>query len=128
MERERRVRGKVSTDTTARVLRYVLEKTHRTQAQLAEDLEVSESFISRALRGERNLTLDHLQQIEDKFDMPTGAMFLAITKPGTDPKFERLRHLARELLLQGDRVSAAIKASRRRDETQKTKASKRASA
>lgn len=125
---ERRRRGQITMEKSARILRYVLEQRHLTQAQLAEQLEVSESFISRALKAERNLTLEHLQLIEDKFDMPIGAMYLAITKPGTDPKFERLRQLAQELLLQGDRVSAAVKAEKRRKEAEMNPAPKRASA
>lgn len=112
-------------EKSARILRYVLDQRHLTQAQLAEQLEVSESFISRTLGAERNLTLDHLQMIEDKFDMPIGAMYLAITKPGTDPKFERLRVLAKELLLQGDRVSSAVRADRKRKNAGESLASSR---
>ena len=125
---ERRQRGKLSTDTTARVVRYVLDQRHLSQAELAETLEVSESFISRSLSGERNLTIDHLQMIEDKFDMPIGAMFLAISKPGTDPKYARLRELARELMVQGDRVSAAVKAAARRRAAGEPASPKRATA
>lgn len=114
---ERRRRGQITMEKSARILRYVLDQRQLTQAQLAEQLEVSESFVSRTLSAERNLTLDHLQLIEDKFDMPIGAMYLAITKPGTDPKFERLRQLAKELLLQGDRVIAAVKAADKRKQS-----------
>lgn len=125
---ERRKRGQITMEKSARILRYVLDQRQLTQAQLAEQLEVSESFISRALNAERNLTLDHLQMIEDKFDMPIGAMYLAITKPGTNPKFERLRQLAKELLMQGDRVIAAVKSAEKRKKAQPNPLPKRASA
>ena len=129
MRRPRYERNKLNNETSAQVLRYVLEQRHISQAQLAEQLEVSESFISRALGGERNLTIDHLEIISEKFNMPTGAMFLAISKPGTDPKYERLRQLAKELLLQGDRVIAAVKNAEKRKEANQTSiAPKRASA
>ncbi len=118
----------VGNETSAQVIRYVLDQRNLTQAQLAEQLEVSESFISRALNGERNLTIDHLELIADKFNMPTGAMFLAISKPGNDPKYERLRQLAKELLLQGDRVIAAVKNAEKRKQSSSTPLPKRASA
>lgn len=128
MQRERLDRHKINTETSAQVLRYVLDRTGLSQAQLAEELEVSESFISRALNGERNLTIDHIEFIESRFNMPMGAMFLAISKPGTDPKYERLRQLAKELLLQGDRVIAAVKSAEKRKQSSPGSLPKRASA
>lgn len=128
MRPERLPRHQINTETSAQVLRYVLDRTGLSQAQLADELEVSESFISRALNGERNLTLDHIEIIEDRFNMPMGAMFLAISKPGTDPKYERLRQLAKELLLQGDRVIAAVKTAEKRKQAKQNPLPKRASA
>jgi transcriptional regulator with XRE-family HTH domain len=104
--------AKVSAQTSVRLVEFVLAQKQINQEELAELLEVSPSFVSRLRAGERSLTLDHLDLIGRKLEIPVGAMLLAaIAPPKPDARFEKARQLAIAAIEQGDRTRAAIKAS-----------------
>jgi transcriptional regulator with XRE-family HTH domain len=101
-----------SAATSAAVIEYILKETKLTQEQLAEIMEVSASFISRVRAGQRSFTLDHLQAIEQRLDMPLGALFLATMKKAPrDSKLAKAREIAIAALKSGDRAAKAIRAS-----------------
>lgn len=103
-----------SATTSSALVEYILAEKSLTQEALAEVLEVSASFISRVRSGERAFTLDHLQAIEERLDMPLGALFLATMKsPPADPKLARARELAVAALAAGDKAAKALRSAAR---------------
>jgi transcriptional regulator with XRE-family HTH domain len=102
-----------STKLSAAIVEYILKERGLTQEAFAELLEVSASFVSRVRAGERAFTLEHLQAIEERLEMPLGALFLAMMPhEPADPKLARARDLAVKALEAGDRAAKAIRASR----------------
>jgi transcriptional regulator with XRE-family HTH domain len=100
-----------SAAISAAVVEYILTERKLTQEQLAEILEVSASFISRVRAGQRSFTLDHLQAIEERLEMPLGALFLAtMKKTPRDNKLAKAREIAIIALRSGDRAAKAIRA------------------
>src|SRR4051794_16790751 len=69
-----------STSLSAQVIHYLLQAGH-TQADVARMLNVSQGFVSLVKVRERGLTLDHLERIAMKLDVPLGAFLLAVTEP-----------------------------------------------
>jgi transcriptional regulator with XRE-family HTH domain len=101
-----------SAATSAAVIEYILKERKLSQEQLAEILEVSASFISQVRAGQRSFTLDHLQTIEQRLDMPLGALLLATMKKAPrDHKLAKARAIAITALKSGDRAAKAIRAS-----------------
>lgn len=107
-------RRKVSSEVSAFLLDYVLQKAAITQDALADALEVSPAFISRVRTRERSFTIDHLAAIEKLMKVPLGAILLAaIPLPAPQPQTARLQELARKAIAQAD-AAARIIAERRR--------------
>lgn len=98
---------------SAAVIDYILAERQLSQEELAEILEVSASFISRVRAGKRAFTLDHLQAIEERLEMPLGAVLLAtMRKTPRNKKLAKARELAVMALKSGDRAAKSIRASR----------------
>ena len=58
----------------------LLRQRGRTLKQIAEILELSESFMSRVSRGERSLTLEHLTRLEDELGEPLPLLLLEASR------------------------------------------------
>jgi transcriptional regulator with XRE-family HTH domain len=119
-------RGKLSQRTSAQLVDFLCDRLKLTQEQLADKLELSPAFISRARSGERSFTIEHLHMMEDLLDMPLGAILLAVPlaprrKPDT-PEMARIRDMATKALEAGAELGEYM---RRRK--QKPAAARRAS-
>jgi transcriptional regulator with XRE-family HTH domain len=68
-------KGRIFLETSGQIVSSVKEKYHLTQSQLAELLGVTQSYVSRVERGERKLTLVHLETLSKCLDLPM-AVFL----------------------------------------------------
>jgi transcriptional regulator with XRE-family HTH domain len=62
-------------DEQAQFLAWLMERTSFTQVELAQQLGISASLVSRLARGERRLTLSMLRQIADVFGLSQAEVF-----------------------------------------------------
>ena len=56
------------------ILKYVLRKYGKTQGELARAIGVTPSYVSRVLRGTRNLTLSHIGTLSDFLKVPPAVL------------------------------------------------------
>jgi transcriptional regulator with XRE-family HTH domain len=59
---------------SASIARYVAASVQLTQQQLAEILDVNQSYISRVMNGEKNFTLSHLELLGQFLGIPVAVL------------------------------------------------------
>jgi transcriptional regulator with XRE-family HTH domain len=103
---------KVSAD----LISYLVERKHLSQNQIADMIGVDKSFVSRARRGERELSVTQIGMIADRLDVPMGAMLIDCQPPiSKAPKRNRaLIKLCDRLMRQADAVEALLRAPAKR--------------
>ena len=62
--------GVPTAKSSQMILEYVLRKYGKTQGELARAMRLSPSYISRVVRGTRNLTLAHIGILSDFLKVP----------------------------------------------------------
>ena len=108
-------RRKVSSDISCQLIEYVLKEKQWTQEQLAEALELSTAFISRARAKERSLRLDHLSIIESLMNSPIGAILLAaVPITNATEKNAKLREIAHKAIKAADDAAERVTRSGQR--------------
>lgn len=95
----------VSSTLSSRIIEYLRAKGH-SQAAIARLLGVSQPYISLIKIRERSLTLDHVERLADRLDMPLGALFIAISE-SRDVKKPKKRNLAFTRIMKQADVAAA---------------------
>ena len=64
-------KGTPTPKSSQMILKYVLRKYGKTQGELARAMGLTPSYISRVVRGTRNLTLSHIEVLSDFLRVPT---------------------------------------------------------
>jgi transcriptional regulator with XRE-family HTH domain len=86
-----------------------LRKQGKTLAQIGKMLRVGESYISRVAKGDRNLTIDHLERLAEKMDMTLPELFLSATPVESVPKkFRSLYKGYLDVLRLSDRLRVSL--------------------
>ncbi len=76
----------------AKAVRYVGLSYSMTQEQIGQMLQVDQGFISRVARGQRNLTVKHLEKLSQAVGLPPAILLWkasAVESP-SDPKKRKL--------------------------------------
>jgi transcriptional regulator with XRE-family HTH domain len=89
---------------TENVIGY-LQGRGLTQIGMSRMLNVTRSFISRAARGERNLTVKHMEQLAEELEMTLPELLARATPINTVPVKMRKSF---KLMLQGLKLSAEV--------------------
>jgi transcriptional regulator with XRE-family HTH domain len=98
---------KVSAD----LITYLVERRHLTQSQIADMMGVDKSFVSRARRGERELSPNQIAEIADQLNVPMGAMLIDSHPPikkSISKEKRELLDLCDRLMRRADAARAAI--------------------
>ncbi len=64
-------------NTSVKLVRF-LQTQGRSQKQVAELMEISESYVSKVMSGERQFSLKHFEMIGDKLKLPTHLLLLRL--------------------------------------------------
>jgi transcriptional regulator with XRE-family HTH domain len=104
--------NKVSAD----LIEYLVVRKHFSQNKIAEMIGVDKSFVSRARRGERELSVTQMSNIADQLGVPLGAMLIDAMPPASKaPKENRpLIELCDRLMRQIDDVAEEFRQERSR--------------
>jgi transcriptional regulator with XRE-family HTH domain len=97
---------------TADVLNYLIREHGVQQIDLAKVLGVDRSYISRACRGERTLSVEHLRALADHIGIELGILLLAAGKSDervADPKKARIIKLCEESIRGLDALHRAFR-------------------
>src|SRR5947208_13086113 len=96
---------------SADVIDYLARRRQMSQNEIADLLGVDKSFISRARRAERELSVTQLQTIADRLGVPLGAMLIDSQPPAsTAPKENRaIIRLCDRLMRQADEAIAILR-------------------
>ena len=92
---------------SANVVKYLVGEGY-TQREIARLMQVTESYISHAVKGNRNFTVTHLERLAETLEM-TVPELLARATPAESvrPKLRK----GYQLLLKGLRASAELRAA-----------------
>lgn len=89
------------SNLSAEVVNHVIERYGLSQSQIAGILGVDRSYISRACKAERELSVSQLAQLADYLGIEFGILLLNASpprKPHSDPKVEKILDLCEECL------------------------------
>ena len=78
-------KGTPTPKSSQLILKYVLRQYGKTQGELARAIGVTPSYVSRVLRGTRNLTLSHIELLSDLVKVPMPVLVWRGLEPYPDP-------------------------------------------
>lgn len=70
-------------DTSAKVVRFAMERYKLPQKKIAALLGVDPSYVSRVARAERSLTMAHLEKLSESFELPVAVIVWMAVRPQT---------------------------------------------
>jgi transcriptional regulator with XRE-family HTH domain len=106
-------RKEIEANLSADLVKY-LQSQGMTLRQIADTMELSESFISRVANKKRSLTIEHLLQLQEATGKPLPLLLLEATSQDSVPQpLARLYEKAREVLAAGTALEHSAKSRRR---------------
>jgi transcriptional regulator with XRE-family HTH domain len=97
---------------SANVLNHLINEHGLQQARIAEILGVDRSYVSRACKAERSISVEQMALLADHLGVELGVLLLATHKrdaPPSDPKIAHVVKVCEEAILAATEFSRALK-------------------